>query len=301
MVTTIPVFIMNKLLRTTSNRDKLMIYMKYIDNYPNWLGTSEKDIKVATKHGFELYCDRTDYIGRTIIEVGEWEPLISRTILKCLRPGDTAIDIGANIGYDSLLMATAVGEKGQVISFEPNPANSYRLLSNVFLNRLNNVCIQTLALSNSLGWGNITIEGEYGHANLRNESTSKKTHRVMTAELDRVLSLDSDNRVRLVKMDIEGFEYNVLQGMKSVLNNVDYLICEVDDEFLKQCGGSSKMLMDFMRDNGFTAYCADPESNEKWVKCDHTYKQKKQYSSGHIAFDALFCKVVDETLDQLVS
>lgn len=297
----VPVLVMNRLLRSTTQRNKLQRWVQYIERYPNWLGTAERDLLVETRHGFLLWCDRSDYIGRTIIETGEWEPLVSRTIQACLHTSDLAVDVGANIGYDTLLMSKCVDKEGQVLAFEPNIDNLGRLIRNLQQNKVTNVCVQSTALSDGAGWGDISLDGEYGHANLRNDGGSKRTQKILTLDLDALLSRKPGRRIQLVKMDVEGFEYKVLQGMKGSLQRVDNIICEIQLQFLERCGATAQGVFDLMRDHGFTSWCAEPESNGTWVPGDQSFRPAKTYTSGMIGFDALFCRNLTPALRELVS
>lgn len=294
------VHVFNKLLHSTTQRGKLKKWMKYIENYPNWLGQVDREILVETSHGFNIYCDREDYIGRTIIDTGEWEPLVSRSIVACLREGDLAIDVGANIGYDSLLMSSAVGELGQVLAFEPNMDNLFRLLRNINEMRRTNICVQSIALSEDRGWGAISLDGEYGHANLRNDGGSKRTQKILTLNLDRLLKLETGQRIQLVKMDVEGFEHKVLLGMVSWLPHIENVICEIQPHFLERCGSSAQALFDLMRAYGFRAYCTDMESDDKWVPGDHTFRPRQVNMAGFSGFDTLFCRSITPELQKLI-
>ena len=295
------VHVFNKLLHSTTKRDALKKWVKYIDDYPNWLGRADREFLVKTTHGFDIYCDRADYIGRTLIDTGEWEPLVSRSIRACLRAGDLAIDVGANIGYDSLLMSDAVGTEGQVLAFEPNVDNLARLLRNIQANRRTNICVQSIALSDGQGWGEMSLDGEYGHANLRNDGSSKRTQKILTLDLDRLLTLDGAQRIPLVKMDVEGYEHKVLLGMQRWLPRVENVICEVQLQFLERCGSSAQELFELMFAHGFHSYCAEPESNGKWIAGDHTFRPQTKYSSGMIGFDTLFCRTVPAALRELIT
>src|SRR5205085_1712242 len=110
-------------------------------------GRVDDEVLVPTDFGFSIYCSRRSGIGQTLITEGRWEGLLSRTILACLRPGDFAIDVGANIGYDTLLMSSAVGPDGLVLAFEPEPCNLALLLKNVARAPYPNIVVQSLALS----------------------------------------------------------------------------------------------------------------------------------------------------------
>ncbi|SFD90762.1 methyltransferase, FkbM family [Marinobacter sp. DSM 26671] len=102
---------------------------------------------VRTRYGFKINVNLGDFIGRHIYLHGDYEDYVSRIFLKLLEPGNNVIDIGANIGYFSLLSSSIVGKTGQVFSFEASPAIYNRLKSNIQLNNVDNV----YACSNAIG------------------------------------------------------------------------------------------------------------------------------------------------------
>ena len=73
------------------------------------------------EHLATTYCDPRDLIQRMILHFGVWEPDVSRVIEQSLAPGDVFVDIGANIGYDTLLASSRVGPTGRVVSIEASP------------------------------------------------------------------------------------------------------------------------------------------------------------------------------------
>src|SRR6185312_15602233 len=92
-----------------------------------------------TWFGARLMCDLTDMVPQRVFYTGVWEPDISRLIASCLQPGDTFIDIGANIGYFSLMAAKLVGPAGQVYAIEPWPPTLKILRHNIQLNGFRNI------------------------------------------------------------------------------------------------------------------------------------------------------------------
>ena len=98
------------------------------------------------------------HVSRRIREDGIWEPYETSLLLRLLQPGDVFVDVGANIGYFSVLAASLVGEQGAVFSFEPDP-NNYRLLcANMALNAFdgNSVTVEA-ALSDLAGEGRLFL------------------------------------------------------------------------------------------------------------------------------------------------
>ena len=91
---------------------------------------------VPTAHGFTVDGHTADLIQRYLYVFGVWEPAITAWVRDHLRPGDVVVDIGANIGYVSLLAASLVGPTGQVIAFEPVPSIADLLEANARRNGL---------------------------------------------------------------------------------------------------------------------------------------------------------------------
>jgi predicted methyltransferase len=92
-----------------------------------------------TRFGFSLQVKLPDTIQKVILLTGRWEPFLSRFVLDTLRPGDTFVDLGANIGYYSLLASRLVSEKGRVYAIEGSPSIFERLTENVALNKMTNI------------------------------------------------------------------------------------------------------------------------------------------------------------------
>jgi len=164
--------------------------------------------------GARFRCNLDDMISRTIFYFGFWEPNNSSLISSILRPGDVFVDIGANIGYYTLLASTLVGSGGRVVSIEASPAIFEQLRTNVVLNKASNVRMVNIAVSDSTGQLPL-----YGGGRWNRGATSTAPRQpgqaleatVPAAPLDRLLSDDEMQRVALVKIDIEGGETPVLE------------------------------------------------------------------------------------------
>lgn len=289
----IPSELINYLLRRNISREKKIALINLANNRPNWLHHVDQKILTNTNFGFQIWCDRWDVIGQTIIATGQWEGLLSRTIMAALKHGDVAIDIGANIGYDTMIMSQAVGPTGSVLAFEPDLQNLTELIKNIANLDYNNVTVQSLALSDEIGMGKISVADQYnrGVSNLRpNENGPSQP--IFATRLDRLLD-KSISRISFVKMDIEGFEHKAIIGMGDLLDRVDYLAAEITPSFLQQCGTSAEKIFNHMQARGFSSYCAQPSSDSHWVASDHNFEIKTAHTSH---FDVLFCRRPDSLL-----
>lgn len=156
------------------------------------------------------------------------EPAIFTVLRDQLRPGDTFIDAGANIGVYSVLAARLVGPDGKVIAVEMMPDTADRLEHNLELNGIFNVAVCRAALSNTVGQfvtAKVT-SGKYGQASIAKgiADDAALSIQVKTTTLDELSK--NLTGVRLVKMDLEGAEVLALQGAKALLDKTNYLICE---------------------------------------------------------------------------
>lgn len=165
---------------------------------------------------------------------GKVEPEVQRALHERLRPGDTVVDAGASIGFHSLLASRLVGPTGTVVSFEPNPADAASLRANAGLNGLANVVVVEQALSSTAATAFLDRPGE-ATARLRRTATPGALQ-VPTTSLDAYLTA-SRLAPALVKIDVEGHEADVLQGMAATLaKSRPVLIVEMhgDRAFLAQ-------------------------------------------------------------------
>ena len=287
----------NVRMRSHLTKEQRIKWVEFTNRRPVWLNAVDRVIRVPTQFGMDVYCDRLSGIGQTLLVEGQWEGLLSRTILAALRPGDIAIDIGANIGYDTLLMSSAVGAEGIVMAFEPELANLAVLLQNQKIAPHMNILVQSMGLADTNGLARISVADDYfsGQPNLRPQS-SCNTRPIWTMRLEQVLDSPGLDRIAFLKMDIEGFEFKALRGMGNLLDRIDCLACEVNDQFLKQCGSSAKELFLYMNDQGFSAFVAESMSNDRWREVDAGFGVENIIGT-HV--DALFVRRIEGWMKSL--
>lgn len=292
----LPASLINFLLKLDISRKSKIRLITIANHYPDFLADVSHQILTGTNFGFNIFCDRRDIIGQTIIETGQWEGLMSRTIQAILSPGDCAMDIGANMGYDSLLMSQIVGATGSVIAFEPDHNNLRRLLENTKNLQFQNIAIASLALADieSLVRMEIANIENTGMSNLRHAESNSLSQPVLVSRLANLMEFVTPINISLVKIDVEGFEFKVIKGMGDYLNNIQALTCEINHEFLEQCGSSAKELFGYMNEHGFVSYCAEGNSNDKWEKSGFNFKSRLNH------FDVLFSRKIDDRVNALI-
>lgn len=208
-----------------------------------------------------LYVDGKSQTGRIAYATGLYEPRATELIKSSLKPGDLFVDIGANIGYFSLLAARTVGDSGQVIAFEPVPAVREALLHNLSLNQVGNVIVRAEALGPTEGEVRFYCgpDGDTGLASLRALDQGREivVNQVAFDQLDR-----PKRRVAFVKIDVEGAELHALSGMQKCLRrDQPHLIVEFTDAYLRGMNASAKALYEYLAALGYRIFHI-PEEGE---------------------------------------
>lgn len=169
-------------------------------------------------------------------------------IAEILQEGDVFVDVGANIGTHSLVAAHSVGEKGTVYSVEANPRIAKFLSMNVGLNKFSNVEIVNSAVGDCKG----IISFSDGFLDDVNRPTSDGSGvAVPMRKLDDIVP---NIPVRLLKIDVEGYEFQVLSGAKTVLQNTSIILFEANPRRVTDFSGNIQQIFQILRDAGFRIF-----------------------------------------------
>jgi FkbM family methyltransferase len=224
----------------------------------------ERHERLFGKYRFEMDLSLGRLQKIFYLKPGSYEPETERFIRHNVKPGMTVLDIGANTGYMTILLADMVGVHGQVHSFEPMPANNQLLRKNVYTNGLNQVHIHNFALSDRKGEatlhidpgndggntiGNVTGEGWDGHSAIT----------VATETLDDFLGQTGIGKVDFFKIDIEGAESLAFAGARKLLSRPDapLIVCEVGDPAQQLVGITELDLRKTLYGHGYDSYWLD--------------------------------------------
>jgi len=210
---------------------------------------------IEIRHGFKIRINLGDWLGRHVYVTGEYEPGTTQVMKSLLEAGDTVIDIGANIGYFTLLAARCVGYAGIVLAFEPLQKARDMLEKNVKHNHMTNVVIRKEAVSNNAIKQDFFVGplDHLGISGFRPLENAQEVLQVTSQKLDDLLP--HDKTIKLVKIDIEGNEYRVLEGMQNcILRDFPDLIIEVSASYLRELGNSSEELCMKLLNLGYYMY-----------------------------------------------
>lgn len=174
----------------------------------------------TTYFGARIRCTFRDYIQARISHFGFWEPNISFLIELILTRGDVFVDLGANIGYHSLLASKLVGEEGSVIAIEASPSTFEILSTHVRENDATNVRVINKAATDAPGSVVLyrALPGNIGTATTIKSRGHDEEAVVESLPIDRILSCEERSRLRLIKMDIEGGELPVIRRFIKTIN-----------------------------------------------------------------------------------
>ncbi|PIQ48594.1 MAG: hypothetical protein COW03_09430 [Cytophagales bacterium CG12_big_fil_rev_8_21_14_0_65_40_12] len=151
-----------------------------------------------------------------------WEKNITKHFTQTVKPNDVVIDIGANIGYFTLLSAMLTGNQGSVHAFEPQKEIYSALTENISLNNLSNVITNNLGLGSKSGTLTLTqMPGNRGGGRiLENQVQQGISEKVKVISLDQYVENHQIGEINFIKIDVEGFEYEVLQGANRVFSKL---------------------------------------------------------------------------------
>ncbi len=183
----------------------------------------DNDIVTREIHESEMILDLKDQgISKDLALDGTREPESTALVKKEIKKGDTVVDIGANIGYYTLLESRLVGNKGKVYAIEPIDKNTNSLTSNIELNKYTNIDVFRIAIGEKH-----KIEKMYiaEHSNWNSFVNHKQG--IIGTKYVQVTSLDAFVKNRrcpdFVRMDVEGYEYTIIKGMKNILKSKEPL------------------------------------------------------------------------------
>lgn len=160
--------------------------------------------------------------------LGNYEFELQEAVWKFAEPGMVACDIGANIGYISLLLAKRIGTNGKVFAFEPLPSNQTRLQKNLDINLSSNIKMIGKAVADVSGKRQFLVHSSGAMGKLQ-ESNGRETQYqnsidVESITLDEFVFKQGNPQPDLIKMDIEGAEGLALQGMTRVIQETQPLL-----------------------------------------------------------------------------
>jgi FkbM family methyltransferase len=244
--------------------------MNFLTNLTDWPVFAAPGL--AENTGCQFVFDLRDSIARELYFMGSYEPQETSLVRATLREGMTFLDVGAHFGYFTALAARIVGNRGRVISLEPDPRLFAKLKWIADRNQLSQVTPIQIAAAESAGMlkleGYDESAGNYGLSKLVNgDAAGSYIFDVRAGSIDQILDDLGVNLVDLVKMDIEGAEQLAIRGMSKGLSAHRYrnIIIELHPRTLEQRGVSVRDVLVLLEQNGYRGWRIDhsPRKNRE--------------------------------------
>lgn len=189
------------------------------------------------------------HVSKAIAEDNIWEPFETQLLIERLHPDSVFVDVGANIGYYTLIAASIIGEQGRVFSFEPDPENFSLLQRNVEHNRVSPVHAVDAALSDEDCSGKLYLnDNNFGDHQVYDDGSGRPSRSIRLLQGERYLS-PKTGAIDLLKVDTQGAEYHVIKGLLPLLKNSGQklsMIVEFWPYGLRKAGASGHQLLDLL-------------------------------------------------------
>jgi FkbM family methyltransferase len=244
----------------------------YVAHFPIWRGkrtlvrvfgrlteASAVELEALTRFGSKMRCNIREYIESRIFLFGVWEPNLTDFLTGRLSRGDVFLDIGANVGYFSLLASKLVGTEGLVVAVEASPSTYSRLVSNVEMNGCTNVRAMNVAASAMEGTVSVFKgpETNVGTGSILESSRLPFEAKIRSVPASELLSADEFKRCRVIKIDVEGGESPILENLLANLGRLGRateIVVELCPDEAKGHFGSVDELLRRLRSAGYAAY-----------------------------------------------
>jgi FkbM family methyltransferase len=208
-------------------------------------------IRNAKRNGIRYLLDLSDYQNWLIyFGLNDDRP---QGLYELIKTNYVIIDVGANIGQTSMNFAKSGGENSVIYAFEPDPVNYSKAIENLKLNSFNNIHYFNIGLGSASEKLSLKINSPLNRGGNRIDRNSGNSSLIITIDtLDNILEKENVKKVDLIKIDVEGFELEVLKGARHTITQYKpVLFIEIDDNNLKQQGTGADELIRFITELGY--------------------------------------------------
>lgn len=242
----------------------------------------ERDFLIEIEPGVLIPAELDDWMVLSYFADGVRQSLPLLLSRSLIRPGDTVMDVGANIGLWVMGAARHAGPQGNVHAFEPVPENFARLTRNLALNGLNQVCCQQLALSDRSGravfYSATDHNSGLGSLTQRDRADRQMETEVMT--LDDYCEERAIHGIDLMKVDVEGAELMVFRGAPRVLSSTKapIIMFETDEALTARFDCSSSSIKELLHQYGYDFFRYDGSRLEPVAITDPHHQQEDLFA-----------------------
>lgn len=223
---------------------------------------------VRGRHGFRMRLNLQNWSDRRAYFSGRYyQPDITRLLEQLLRPGDQYVDVGANVGMTALLARSRIGPAGQGLAFEPNPNAFARLKDHFEINGITNFQLVPCAVADCESVQQLFVPlDEMLLATFVPEKAEGTRVEVRTMPADPYVAALDPSKLTLIKIDVEGYEVQVLGGIRSLLAWPDVMVViEIADAKLRRAGHSRDELHGLLASFGLAPHTIHVRAS-RWRK-----------------------------------
>jgi len=214
---------------------------------------------ISIIHGLRVLPDPIEWVQSDLLRDRISEPSTTSLYAKLLSQGSTYVDVGAHIGYHTLIARHHIGPGGKVIAIEPQPYNCSKILENWGCNGFDNIVLYPAAAGPEASSVSLTPQNELDRSQLSmladkvTETSVKLAFRVPVRPLSEIFEENAIQAVELLKIDVEGFETEVLKGLGSSSRAVKNIVLEILKTDALRSSESLPVLEELKR-NGFSRW-----------------------------------------------
>ena len=236
-------------------------FVRKVKNYSHsYLQTDHAEV-----FGNKLFLNKKG-LALSISHYGTYEKSEAKIMEEKIKVGNITVDVGANIGLHTLNMARIVGNTGRVFAFEPDPSNFEILEKNVKINNYQNIILEQKAVGDKHGRTTLYQSEHPGrHRIFPQTKQAKGQVQVELTSLDKYFT-DSNlaNKINFIKIDVEGFEFSVLKGMKNILKNNKKIKILFENMQINtiQAGFTPIEVLNYLTSYDFKLFCLDERTKK---------------------------------------
>jgi len=236
-------------------------FVRKVKNYSHsYLQTDHAEV-----FGNKLFLNKKG-LALSISHYGTYEKLEAKIMEEKIKVGNITVDVGANIGLHTLNMARIVGNTGRVFAFEPDPSNFEILEKNVKINNYQNIILEQKAVGDKHGRTTLYQSDNPGNHRLFPLTKQAKGQiQVELTSLDKYFT-DSNlaNKINFIKIDVEGFEFSVLKGMKNILKNNKKIKILFENMQINtiEAGFTPIKVLNYLTSYDFKLFCLDDSTKK---------------------------------------
>lgn len=242
--------------------------LKYFLRFLSITGNRKRIFRKKLSHGLFIFVSPAEHIQCQIFWYGFYEKKYALTWQSFIAKDAIIVDIGANIGYYTLMAAKAASE-GKIYAFEPSSKTFHLLARNLLFNQLTNAVAIPMAISEEGGTKNLYVSKQENSGLtglMKTDKYDESIEEITATTLDEWYEKEGLKKIDLIKIDIEGADFLALKGMSKILQTCQpVLFVEISKPLLYRYKNTTEEVYDYLLNFGYKAYCIIAENTLQYA------------------------------------